>query len=138
MQRKFKYTLSGVGAVALIAAGAGIASAASSTAPPAASRGCVSGSARTLVNVFENASSFKGCTTAQGFAVTLAGGGPAGPAGPAGARGAQGTQGPSGVTATGTTDLGAVASVPTGGSFVTRSTQVGTVQLAAGTYLVNL
>ena len=135
MQRKFKYTLSGVGAVALIAAGAGIASAASST-PPAATRGCVSGSSRTLVNVYENASSFKGCTTAQGFAVNLAGG--AGPAGPAGPQGAQGAPGPSGVVSTGTTDLGAVASVDTGGSFVTRATQVGTVQLSAGTYLINV
>lgn len=133
MQRKFKYTLSGVGAVALIAAGAGIASAASSTAPPAASRGCVSGSARTLVNVFENASSFKGCTTAQGFAVTLAGGGPAG------AQGAQGAPGPSGVQAVVNEPLTATSDVPTGGSFFSKAVQVGTVTLpGAGTYLLNL
>src|SRR3984957_14138203 len=119
MKRKFRYTLGGVGVVALIAAGAGIASAASSTPPPA-TRGCVGGANRALTNVFENASSFKGCTTAQGFAVNLAGG--AGPAGPAGPQGAQGAPGPSGVVSTGTTDLGAVASVDTGGSFLTRAT----------------
>jgi hypothetical protein len=49
-----------------------------------------------------------------------------------------GPQGPSGVVSVSTTDLGGVASVPTGGSFVTNATQVGTVSLAAGTYLVTL
>lgn len=55
-----------------------------------------------------------------------------GPAGPAGATG------PSGVVSVTTKDLGAVASVPTGGSFVTGATLVGTVALKAGTYLVSL
>jgi hypothetical protein len=55
--------------------------------------------------------------------------------GPAGAAGAQG---PSGVVSTGTHDLGAVASVPTGGSFAANAVPVGTVQLAAGTYLVTV
>lgn len=50
-----------------------------------------------------------------------------------------GAQGPSGVVSTKVDDLGSIASVPTGGSFVTRATQVGsTVSLAAGTYLISL
>jgi hypothetical protein len=49
-----------------------------------------------------------------------------------------GQPGPSGVVSTGTTDLGAVASVPTGGSFVSRATKVGTIPLKAGTYLLNV
>jgi hypothetical protein len=64
--------------------------------------------------------------------------GPAGPAGPTGKTGPAGPQGPSGVVSTGTTDLGAVASVPTGGSFVSKATQVGTISLKAGTYLLNV
>jgi hypothetical protein len=39
---------------------------------------------------------------------------------------------------TATSDLGGVASVPTGGSFVSRSTQVGTISLKAGIYLLNV
>lgn len=61
-----------------------------------------------------------------------------GPAGPAGPVGPAGSQGPSGVVSVGTHDLGAVGSVPTGGSFVSRSTEVGTLDLAAGTYSVTL
>lgn len=61
-----------------------------------------------------------------------------GPAGPAGSQGPAGPQGPSGVVSAVTTDLGAVASVPTGGSFVTNATEVGTVDLKAGTYLLNI
>ena len=67
--------------------------------------------------------------------------GPAGPRGyrgPAGATGSTGPQGPSGVVSTGVTDLGSVASVATGGSFVTRATEVGTISLKAGTYLLNV
>lgn len=67
--------------------------------------------------------------------------GPAGATGLAGATGPQGPagpQGPSGVISTGTTDLGSVASVPTGGSFVTNATDVGQITLAAGTYLISV
>lgn len=65
--------------------------------------------------------------------------GPQGKTGPAGPGGPAGPQGPSGVIASTTTDLGGVASVPTGGSFVTNSTQVGgTIALRAGTYLVSV
>lgn len=152
MKRRYKYIISGVAAAGLVGAGAGIASAVTSPAPAAATRGCV-GAGRALANVYQNAGSFPGCTAKQGFAVSLSGAGTAGatgatgatgaagPAGPAGATGATGAQGPagtSGVVATGVTDLGSVGSVPTGGSFVSRATQVGTVQLAAGTYLVSL
>jgi hypothetical protein len=52
--------------------------------------------------------------------------------------GPTGRQGPSGVVSTKTTDLGSVASVATGGSFVTNATQAGTISLKAGTYLVNV
>jgi hypothetical protein len=64
--------------------------------------------------------------------------GPAGPAGAQGPAGPAGPAGPSGVVSTNTTDLGAVASVATGGSFVSRATQVGTIDLKAGTYLLNV
>jgi hypothetical protein len=37
-----------------------------------------------------------------------------------------------------TKDLGTVATVPTGGGFVANSTEVGTVSLAAGTYMISL
>lgn len=53
--------------------------------------------------------------------------------------GPAGPQGPSGVVSTKTTDLGAMASVPTGGSFVTNAPEVGTgISLEAGTYLISL
>ena len=123
-------------AVALVAGGGGYALAAGSAAPPAATRGCVGGSARTLNNVFENASGFKGCTTSQGFAVSLSGAGTQGPAGPAGPKGATG---PSGVQAVVNSSLTATASVPTGGSFNSKSVQVGTADLpAAGTYEISI
>jgi hypothetical protein len=64
--------------------------------------------------------------------------GPAGAKGATGATGATGQQGPSGVVAATTTDLGGVASVATGGGFVAGATQVGTVDLKAGTYLLSL
>jgi hypothetical protein len=53
-----------------------------------------------------------------------------------GAAGAQGPAGPSGVVSVTTRDLGAVASVATGGSFAANATLAGTVNLKAGTYLV--
>jgi hypothetical protein len=55
-----------------------------------------------------------------------------------GPKGATGKTGPSGVVSTGTTDLGPVASVATGGTFYTNATLVGKVNLAAGTYLVSV
>lgn len=56
--------------------------------------------------------------------------GPAGPAGPAG---------PSGVVSTTNTNLVTTpVSVATGGTFSTRKTLVGTVTLAAGTYLIDV
>jgi hypothetical protein len=65
--------------------------------------------------------------------------GPAGPKGDTGSTGSTGPQGPSGVVSTSVTDLGAIASVPTGGPFATNSTDVGTgVPLKAGTYLISL
>lgn len=67
--------------------------------------------------------------------------GPAGPQGVAGSpgpRGSTGAQGPSGVQALTTNDLGGKPSIVTGGSFVSNSTEVGTVSLPAGTYLVSI
>jgi hypothetical protein len=49
-----------------------------------------------------------------------------------------GPAGPSGVVSVGTHDLGAVASVPTGGPFATGKTLVGTVSLTAGTYALSV
>lgn len=64
--------------------------------------------------------------------------GSTGPSGPAGADGQQGPAGPSGVVNASVHDLAGVASVVTGGSFNASSTEVGTVDLPAGTYLVTL
>lgn len=52
--------------------------------------------------------------------------------------GPAGQQGPSGVVSTKTTDLGSVPSVATGGGFVANATQVGTIDLKAGTHLLSL
>lgn len=56
--------------------------------------------------------------------------------GAAGTQGPAGPAGPSGVVSVAAHDLGAVASVATGGSFATGKTLVGTVALKAGTYLL--
>jgi hypothetical protein len=65
--------------------------------------------------------------------------GPKGDPGRPGPKGDTGAQGPSGVIGTATTDLGGIASVTTGGSFVTNATEVGSgVSLKAGTYLISL
>lgn len=55
-----------------------------------------------------------------------------------GPKGSKGDRGPSGVVSTAVHDLGSVASVATGGSFVTNSTEVGTISLKAGTYLISV
>lgn len=52
--------------------------------------------------------------------------------------GPAGAAGPSGVVGVATHDLGAVASVPTGGPFAAGKTLVGTVPLKAGTYEVSV
>jgi hypothetical protein len=130
--KRWMLSLIGVTALLVIAGGTAYASAAP-TAPPVAKIGCVTSPDRTLTQVFENVPTNFTCT--NGFAVSLSG---TGTTGAQGATGATGPQGPSGVVSTGTTDLGAVGSVPTGGSFVSHATQVGTINLVEGTYLVNL
>lgn len=55
-----------------------------------------------------------------------------------GAQGPAGKPGASGVVSAGVHDLGGLSSVATGGGFVANSTEVGTVSLKAGTYLVSL
>lgn len=133
--------------------GAALASTASTATSPTVFSGCVNTrTGRVLDNVFTSPANFRGCPSGS-FEVTwnqrgLKGAtgatgatGPAGPAGAPGATGAKGdtgSQGPSGVVSTGTTDLGGVASVPTGGSFVTNATDVGEITLDAGTYLLNV
>lgn len=144
--------------VALASTGALSTSAATATAPPAAKIGCVVGSARSLVTVYENVPANFKCPS--GFPVSLSVAGPkgatgatgqVGPTGPTGAKGSPGAPGAPGAAGTNgtdgknsvlssvTTDLGGVITVNTGGSFASRATLVGTVTLPAdGTYLVSV
>lgn len=160
MRNLARKALVGAGALGLIGAGAGVSLAATSSTPVI--HACVVNRTHVIEKrvgttcprgtrgLSWNQIGQKGATGATGAmgpagatGATGAPGstGPAGPAGPAGAvgpAGPAGAQGPSGVVSTNTTDLGAVASVPTGGGFVANATQVGTVDLTAGTYLINL
>jgi Collagen triple helix repeat (20 copies) len=147
-------------ALAAIAAGSGTAYALSSASPvPKPGNytiyGCVGGAGRVIDHVYTTAAGFqkagpcprgqfalafnstgpKGATGPQGPAGRM---GPVGPQGPKGDKGNTGSQGPSGVVSTAPTDLGGVTSVPTGGSFVANATEVGTVSLKAGTYMLNV
>jgi hypothetical protein len=65
-------------------------------------------------------------------------GGAQGPQGPQGLPGTNGTNGTNATTSTKTYDLGGAGSVPTGGSFVADATEIGTVTLGAGTYLIDV
>jgi hypothetical protein len=121
-------------AVALAASGGGYALAADA-APAAVSipagtlHGCVSGSTRVLEHVFESNTSGTVCPSGS-FLVYW---------GVTGPKGAPGAPGPSGVVSTAKKQL-VTASTPaiaTGGSFTARKTLVGTVSLAAGTWLVD-
>jgi hypothetical protein len=121
-------------AVALAASGGGYALAADA-APAAVSipagtlHGCVSGSTRVLEHVFESNMSGTVCPSGS-FLVYW---------GVTGPKGAPGAPGPSGVISTAKKQL-VTASTPaieTGGSFTARKTLVGTVTLAAGTWLVD-
>jgi hypothetical protein len=132
----------GSAGTALAVSGAGSAR---STSGPDIIAGCATGRSATLEDVHTFASSltcakgtYKISWNAQGPAGPAGATGPAGAPGPAGAAGPTGPAGPSGVVSSVTTDLGAVASVPTGGGFVANSTQVGTIDLKAGTYLLSL
>ena len=103
--------------------------------------GCIVGTSRTLENVHAAASNLPRCPDGQ-FRLTWNQAGPKGATGapgPKGATGAAGPQGPSGVVSTSDKNLvSSTVTVPTGGSFSARKTLVGTVKLAAGTYLVNV
>lgn len=134
-----------IAGVAAVAGGAAYAATAS-TAPPVPNRVCYSVARGTVVAV--NGSCPRGDHTLPSVLF------PRGPRGLTGARGpqgiqgrqgiqgkqgVQGVQGPSGIVSAGTDDLGRVASVATGGSFVANSTEVGSgVPLPAGTYLISL
>jgi len=121
----------GAVAVALAASGGGYALAADA-APAAVSipagtlHGCVSGSTRVLERVFESNTSGTTCPPGS-FLVYW------------GVTGPKGAPGPSGVVSTAKQQL--VTALPpvieTGGSFTARKTLVGTVTLAAGTWLVD-
>jgi hypothetical protein len=144
--KKFTRPLAAVSVLAaasLAVAGVGIAQAATATSPVhhAAFFACVSNSGN------GTAGPITGHPVTCPSGSILAEDNNTGPAGAAGARGATGAagpagatgpQGPSGVVGVTSKDLGAVSSVPTGGSFVANSTLVGTVSLAAGTYLVSV
>jgi hypothetical protein len=125
-----RWIVSLIAVAGLLVIAGGTAYAATSSAPPSAKIGCVSSPNRTLTNVFENAPTNFTCT--NGFAVSLSGTGTTGSQGPAGATG------PSGVQAINMSKLTATASVPTGGSFNSKAVQVGSIDLKAGTYLINL
>lgn len=140
-----KSLIFGVAALAALVIGSGTAYAVdSNTSAPAPNKICYNAGGNVLAVYNTCPSKYKT------FTGTIGPRGPVGPMGPRGYTGATGPQGiqgpkgdtgatgPSGVLSTHTTDLGAVASVPTGGSFVTNATQVGTVQLTPGTYLINL
>lgn len=134
----------GGGGIAYAATGA-----ASSTAPvPHAGYACVNLKTHTAMTILDSPSS---ACPAGTTSIVLGAQGPAGQKGatgamgatgspgPAGSPGAPGPQGPSGVVSEKTDDLGGVASVPTGGSFVANSTEVGSgIALDAGTYLVTM
>jgi hypothetical protein len=150
-----KWGIAGVAATAALIIGTGVASATVLSSAPAAGNytlyGCVSGTTRALEHVYTVASNFKTCPSGS-FAVAFNSTGPKGATGATGKTGATGAtgktgpagpagpQGPSGVVSTGTSQLVTSSSgdsVDTGGSFTSRSSMVGTVKLAAGTYLLN-
>ncbi len=144
-----------LGTAVLAAGGTGVALAASSSSPPAVippgtQHACVTGPNRVMERVYQSNTTATTCPAgswldwwwnkpgAQGPAGPQGATGAAGSAGPQGPAGAAGPQGPSGVVATTTDDLGSVASVPTGGSFVANAPEAGTVSLKAGTYLLSV
>jgi hypothetical protein len=125
-----------VAAIALTgtAAGAAYAAGAATVIQPKAVYAC-EGSGHVAVTFLSTPSA----TCPAGTTSIIVGAqGPKGSTGAAGPQGDAGAQGPSGVVSAGVHDLGAVASVPTGGGFVANSTEVGTVSLPAGTYQLSL
>lgn len=140
-----KWGIAGIAATGALIIGTGVASATVLSAAPAPGNytlyGCVSGTTRTLEHIYTVASNFKSCP-AGSFSVAFNSTGPkgaTGATGKTGSTGATGKTGPSGVVSVNTTQLAPAAgeSVDTGGSFTGRSSMVGTVKLAAGTYLLN-
>jgi hypothetical protein len=131
-----KWGIAGVAVTGVLIIGTGVASATVLASAPAPGNytlyGCVSGTDRTLEHIYTVASNFKNCPSGS-FAVAF------NSTGPKGSTGSTGAQGPSGVVSVKTTQLAPSAglTVNTGGSFTERSSTVGTVTLAAGTYLLN-
>lgn len=123
------------GVAAVLGSAGGALAATGTLSAPSTIAGCVVGSSRTLENVHSPASNLHGCT--KGWQATWNVQGQQGPQGP---QGKQGPQGPSGVVSTSDTNLvtSPPTSVATGGSFSANKTQVGTVSLVAGTYLIDI
>lgn len=119
-----KHAIAAIAVAAAAVTGAGSAIAAQAAAPPAAHH------AAFFACFAQNGDGTAGPVT--GHPVTC----------PAGSILAEdnnpGPAGPSGVTSVASHDLGAVASVPTGGPFFADKTLVGTVSLKAGTYEVSV
>jgi hypothetical protein len=145
MKNVKKWGIAGIAATGALIIGTGAASATVLSAAPAPGNytlyGCVSGTTRTLEHIYTVASNFKNCPSGS-FAVAFNSTGPkgaTGATGKTGSTGATGKTGPSGVVSVNTTQLAPSAgeNVDTGGSFASRSSMVGTVALAAGTYLLN-
>jgi hypothetical protein len=149
MRKHIGVIAAAVAAVALAASGGGYALAAD--AAPAAVKipagtlhGCVSGSTRVMEHVYESNTSGTVCPSGS-FLVYWGVTGPKGATGAKGApgapgaKGAPGAPGPSGVVSTAATQLvtSSTPAIETGGSFTGRKTLVGTVALAAGTWLVD-
>lgn len=114
-----------IAALAIIGSGSAIAIAASS---PAATQfsACVP-SNRTITNVYTNVGSAPACpTNTQHLVIT------------SGTKGDKGDTGPSGVQAVTSHDFGETDGIIAGGAFIDLSTQVGTLDIAAGTYQVCL
>jgi len=110
-----------IAALAVIGSGSAIAIAASS---PAATQfsACVPAN-RTIINVYTNVGSAPACpTNTQHLVIT------------SGAKGDKGDTGPSGVQAIASHDFGSASGIITGGSFVSLSSEIGTYDIAAGTY----
>lgn len=121
--------LAASGSAATPAALTASASAAAAATSGPVIAGCIVGNSRTLENVHAAASNLPRCPGSQ-FRLTWNQAGP---------KGATGPQGPSGVVSISNTNLTPPTSpVPTGGSFSSRKTLVGTVKLKAGTYLINV
>lgn len=109
-------------AIALALGGLGLVAAGAATSPSSVIHGCVKLAGRSIVDVY-TAQTPK-CPKATTFPIQW---------------NAQGPAGPENVTPPHVTkDFDPISSVPTGGGFLANSTEVGTLDLGPGTYLIGL